>query len=243
MRSLHHGPNRQLLAIKGNPMEVMALCRWRRADGELHELAEVDRAAIRAANEQMAGSALRVLGFAMREESSELSLQERELVWLGMVGMQDPPRIGLSESVAALICGRLRRRFSGTRWRCCRISANAVRGRYFGRRRLKKSARTETLDDQSLARPTPRPLSSSERGRWCRASRFCPPFRPDDGEAPACIPDHHVRKAGPQEPRAHLFMNADGGAVTCFCSTRETDSGRRGFNRAVHRSQARPCRY
>ncbi|HEY7544291.1 MAG TPA: HAD-IC family P-type ATPase, partial [Blastocatellia bacterium] len=94
MSTLHRADGRPgLLAVKGNPQEVLALSRWYMQGGEVHELTEQVRSDIRAENERMAGGALRVLGVAFREDD-EANLGEG-LIWLGMVGILDPPREGL----------------------------------------------------------------------------------------------------------------------------------------------------
>src|SRR5262249_50880205 len=49
--------DRDLLAIKGNPSEVLALCSWHMQDGQLEPLTTADRLAIDIANERMAGTA------------------------------------------------------------------------------------------------------------------------------------------------------------------------------------------
>jgi len=99
MSTLHRADGRpELLAVKGNPQEVLALSRWYMQDGQVRELTEQVRSDIRAENERMAGAALRVLGVAFREDD-EASV-EQGLVWLGMVGILDPPREGLRDLIA-----------------------------------------------------------------------------------------------------------------------------------------------
>jgi Ca2+-transporting ATPase len=87
-----------LLAVKGNPQEVLKLCLWHLKDGEVEQLDEATRSRISAENEQMAGGALRVLGLAYLE--SDRPEIEDGLVWLGMVGILDPPREGLKDLIA-----------------------------------------------------------------------------------------------------------------------------------------------
>ena len=59
-----HPPAGKLFALKGNPLEVLALCSWHLQDGRKLPLTEEDRQRIEAENEEMAGQALRVLGLA-----------------------------------------------------------------------------------------------------------------------------------------------------------------------------------
>lgn len=87
----------QLLAVKGSPSEVLALCRSYVKDGVKYELTEADRAAILNENERMAAEALRVLGFAYGEEG--IDIRQRSLIWLGLAGMADPVRRGVKELI------------------------------------------------------------------------------------------------------------------------------------------------
>lgn len=102
MSTLHRGAaGRQLLAVKGNPPEVLALCGSYLRDGRRCPLGDDTRQDILAANEGMAGRALRVLGFAYgftREESWNAD-DGQALVWLGLAGMADPLRDGAVEVI------------------------------------------------------------------------------------------------------------------------------------------------
>jgi Ca2+-transporting ATPase len=90
-----------LVALKGNPLEVLNMCSWQVKDGACIPLAEEDRSAIEAANERMASDALRVLGVAYAfYEEDELGLTEyNNCTWLGLVGMADPIREGVRELI------------------------------------------------------------------------------------------------------------------------------------------------
>jgi len=98
----------RFVAVKGNPSEVLELCGWILEDGEISELDEDVRSAIRAANERMAGSALRVLGMAYRQsppaagQAGESEDDGEPLIWAGMMGLADPPREGIEDVIAAL---------------------------------------------------------------------------------------------------------------------------------------------
>jgi Ca2+-transporting ATPase len=104
MRTWHDLPDGgRLLAVKGSPDQVLELCRWHIKDGERLPLGEEDRRAIYAANQRMAGDALRVLGVAYAE-GTDLAQDAGELTWLGLAGMADPIRPGM---------GALMERFHG----------------------------------------------------------------------------------------------------------------------------------
>ncbi|MCX8116441.1 MAG: cation-transporting P-type ATPase [Desulfobacterota bacterium] len=114
MMTLHRtpDPNLALLALKGNPLEVLSLCSRCLINGEEVPLSEEDRLAIEWENQRMAGEALRVLGFAFglgkanENPSSLMNPEEADsltdgLVWVGLIGMGDPVRPGVKELIAA----------------------------------------------------------------------------------------------------------------------------------------------
>jgi Ca2+-transporting ATPase len=89
-----------LLAVKGSPSEVLALCTKRLVNGQVADLSAEDRLHLETVNERMAGDALRVLGAAYRElepNSPTDNVDENGLVWVGLAGMTDPPRDGIGE--------------------------------------------------------------------------------------------------------------------------------------------------
>jgi len=82
--------------MKGAPEGVIERCTHVLEDGSLREMTEKEKAQILKINEEMAQGALRVLGVAYRDcpdpiECTEEYL-ERDLVFLGLAGMMDPPR-------------------------------------------------------------------------------------------------------------------------------------------------------
>jgi len=88
------------LAIKGNPDEVLALCRRQLRDGAVLALEDEDIARIQAENERMAGNALRVLAMAWCEADGDSFASDNGFVWLGLVGMADPIRRGVQDLIA-----------------------------------------------------------------------------------------------------------------------------------------------
>jgi Ca2+-transporting ATPase len=90
----------KLVAIKGNPVEVLEMCRWWLKDGVRLPLTEAERTAILMENDRMAAEALRVLGFAYAEPKQADQSSADELIWLGMTGMADPLRQGMKELIA-----------------------------------------------------------------------------------------------------------------------------------------------
>ncbi len=93
----HDEPDARLIAIKGSPMEVLSMCDCHMEEGVPRLLAEDDRARIELENDRMSGDALRVLGLAYLVVESEEDFGVTGcLVWLGLIGMADPVRPGVS---------------------------------------------------------------------------------------------------------------------------------------------------
>jgi len=110
MTTIHQASDGKRVAfMKGAPETVLHICTHILAEDGIRELTEREKAMILKANEEMAHSALRVLGFAFRNlsdwlECSEESI-EKEMVFLGLTGMIDPPR---KEAIEAIdVCKRI----------------------------------------------------------------------------------------------------------------------------------------
>jgi P-type Ca2+ transporter type 2C len=91
MTTVHETPNGRVAYAKGAPEVVLEACtRQLTASGET-ALDEAGREALLETARQMASEALRVLAVA-RRTGATLENAERELTFLGLVGMIDPPR-------------------------------------------------------------------------------------------------------------------------------------------------------
>lgn len=89
-----------LIALKGSPVEVLALCDRYQSQGRILPLDADRRAAILADNDNMAAQQLRVLGFAWRQTPQQTPADNPPaLIWLGLVGLADPLRSGLPKVV------------------------------------------------------------------------------------------------------------------------------------------------
>ena len=89
----------QLVAIKGSPLQVLDMCRFHYGDDGLQQLDDDAKARILAANDDMAGDALRVLGVAYAEQPLGNEDVYQDLVWLGLSGMIDPLRTGMPDLI------------------------------------------------------------------------------------------------------------------------------------------------
>lgn len=109
MTTVHEAQEGIVAYSKGAPEVVLDTCTHIYADGSERELTEQDRRKILETNEAMATQALRVLGLAYKylgkRRYEELpKVAEEGMVWLGLVGMIDPPREEAKEAVA--LCRR-----------------------------------------------------------------------------------------------------------------------------------------
>ncbi len=95
-----------VVLAKGAPDVLLARCKHEWAGGVERPLTPERRQAILATVEELAGEALRTLGVAYRDmerEPVDGKLEEEaeeELVWLGVIGMIDPPRPEARAAVA-----------------------------------------------------------------------------------------------------------------------------------------------
>jgi len=97
-------PEQLVLFSKGAPDVLLGCCARVRVGAAEQPLDEMRRAAILASIDALAGEALRLIGCAYRRlaDAGATALSdgaETELVWLGLVGMIDPPR---PEAIAAV---------------------------------------------------------------------------------------------------------------------------------------------
>ncbi len=109
MSSIHKiGENSYLVAVKGGLDEMLACCTHIFKNGKIEKLSASNLKEIHAANLQMASDALRVLAVGYKEigklpEEADVKTVESELIFLGMVGMIDPPRIEVAVAVEQCI--------------------------------------------------------------------------------------------------------------------------------------------
>lgn len=88
--------------VKGAPEVVISRCKKVLVDGKIKKLSNTDRSFLLKHNTTLASDALRVLAFAYKQNptSFEEEDMESDLVFLGLMGMIDPPRAGVKEAIA-----------------------------------------------------------------------------------------------------------------------------------------------
>lgn len=96
---------RVILASKGAPDILLARCMYEHVANDERPLTDERRESIRTVVDQLAADAFRTIGVAYRQfqpdaTPDDLSDQvEQEFVWLGLVGMIDPPRSEATDAV------------------------------------------------------------------------------------------------------------------------------------------------
>ncbi len=99
------GPSRREIAyIKGAPIEMLDLSTATLQSGKMIPMNEKTRTEIMAANDEFARDGLRVLAIAQRELPAQMEdytseVIEKEMTFLGLIAMMDPPRPEVSKAV------------------------------------------------------------------------------------------------------------------------------------------------
>jgi len=95
------GPEGPILFCKGAPESVLQLCAHICDDGDVRPLDAVTREAIVHAQEEMAKRGFRVLAFTSRKLPAiyEHDTLEQDLVFQGLVGLEDPPRREVPDAI------------------------------------------------------------------------------------------------------------------------------------------------
>jgi len=103
MTTINKVKGKRLAFVKGAPDVLVSLCSKILVNGKIERLMTKERDEIIAQNEKFTKSALRVLGFAYREVDSAKSdskTVEKDLIFVGLQAMIDPPRKEAKDAVA-----------------------------------------------------------------------------------------------------------------------------------------------
>jgi magnesium-transporting ATPase (P-type) len=97
MTTIHRELNEEIAFTKGAPREVLQLCTHIQLNNEVLRLDNTMRTQILAVNDEYARNALRVLGVARRDlpfRAGPYTAEhiERDMIFLGLTAMMDPPR-------------------------------------------------------------------------------------------------------------------------------------------------------
>ncbi len=103
MSTVGRRDGRNRVYTKGALDSVLPLCTRIAEGGDVREITDDDRDRVQRAASAMSDEALRVLAMATREISAEqidVNSLEEDLTFLGIVGMIDPPRLEVKDSIA-----------------------------------------------------------------------------------------------------------------------------------------------
>lgn len=98
MTTLHRNKSETVSYTKGSLEEVLKRCNSVYKDGHIMSMNAAHKKAIEQAAADMSSQALRVLALAMKKEPDK-SNPEKDLTFIGLAGMIDPPREGVRESI------------------------------------------------------------------------------------------------------------------------------------------------
>jgi len=103
MTTIHRINEEYTAYIKGAPDVILDNCKYISINGRVKEITEEDKNRILDANREMANRALRVLGFAYKTLNEKYTTEpeevERDLTFIGLQAMIDPPREEVRESI------------------------------------------------------------------------------------------------------------------------------------------------
>jgi Ca2+-transporting ATPase len=104
MTTVHLVSGKKKMAfMKGAPEVILSKCAKIYAGGKVRSLTEEDKTEILKVNEAMAMQALRNLGFAFKDLPASVAAFdekiEKDLIFVGMVGMIDPPREEVKDAI------------------------------------------------------------------------------------------------------------------------------------------------
>jgi Ca2+-transporting ATPase len=102
MTTVHQTPEGKIAYSKGAPEVILISCSHIYRNGQETKLNDDDKNNILSVSHQMAGDALRVLGLAYKQlpdTANTAETAEKDMVFVGLAGMIDPPREEVKEAV------------------------------------------------------------------------------------------------------------------------------------------------
>ena len=97
MSSIHLEGDKKLAYIKGAPKKIIRLCNQISVEGTPKDFTEEEKAQVIVEHDKLAASGLRILGMAYKNlpqdfDDYDPDNVEKDMIFLGMMAMQDPPR-------------------------------------------------------------------------------------------------------------------------------------------------------
>lgn len=108
MTTFNENNGKKVINVKGAPDELLARCSYILSNGEIRKITQEDKERVLAVNASLADKALRVLGTAYKDDDLSKERAESNLIFTGLIGMIDPPRVEVKAAVAKCIGAGLR---------------------------------------------------------------------------------------------------------------------------------------
>lgn len=108
LQALHDGKHTHLMLVKGALDSLLGISTHAWTDTGVTPLTAELGERLERANEELAGQGLRVLSVALRWLDSERDASESDLVFVGLLGMLDPPRPEVKRAVSTCIAAGVR---------------------------------------------------------------------------------------------------------------------------------------
>ena len=102
MGTLHQRDKNYFISAKGSVEDLLLKCSAIQLGDKIDKITSAQRKIILAESEKMAADGLRVLAFAYREEKkTEKENYLQQLIYVGMIGFLDPPRLDIKPAIIA----------------------------------------------------------------------------------------------------------------------------------------------
>jgi Ca2+-transporting ATPase len=101
MATFHQEDNRHRVAVKGAPEAVIKACTHLRTENGSRDMVEQEKKKWLQKNDELAEEGLRVLGLAVKKVDNKNAQPYDDLIFLGLVGLLDPPRKDVPAAMAS----------------------------------------------------------------------------------------------------------------------------------------------
>jgi Ca2+-transporting ATPase len=99
MGTLHQGPDKNFVAAKGSVEDLLIKCSKVQSGTSITDLTSIEKSNILDESEKMSANGLRVLAFAYKEGTFQDENYLSDLIYVGMIGFLDPPRLDIKETI------------------------------------------------------------------------------------------------------------------------------------------------
>lgn len=99
MGTLHQGPDKNFVAAKGSVEDLLIKCSKVQSGASITDLTSSEKSNILAESEKMSANGLRVLAFAYKEGTFQDEKYLSDLIYVGMIGFLDPPRLDIKDTI------------------------------------------------------------------------------------------------------------------------------------------------